>query len=59
MYCWCRLYVGCKDLCLLPQIKGEGIAGPVTLHLHHLERYAPQQIFERGPDSDAVALQQL
>lgn len=43
---WCRLYVGHKDLHVLPQVKGGGVTGPPTLHFHHIEGYTPQQVFE-------------
>ena len=39
---WCRLYVGGKDLGMLPQVEDEGVAGPPALDLHEVEGHTSQ-----------------
>lgn len=39
---WCCLYVGGKDLGMLPQVEDEGVAGPPALDLHEVEGHTSQ-----------------
>ena len=59
VHCRGCLYVWGKDLRVFPEVQDERVAGPTPLHLHDIERDAPQEIFEGGSNPDSMALQGL
>jgi hypothetical protein len=44
---------------VFPEVQLEGVPCPVALSLHDIEGHPPQEIFEHGPNLNAVALQQF
>ena len=59
VHCRGCLYLWGEDLRMFPEVQDERVAGPMPLHLHDIERDAPQEIFEGGSNLDSMALQGL
>ena len=51
------LYIGGQDLGVMHEVNGECVALPPALDLHHIEWDSAKEVFEGGPDADAVPLE--